>query len=410
MKTNKYAQKGRTKVARLLPFCLFSFLLLSAACSDDDDYSVSTTPLVTSVTTGDAIVTATTADIPNGTVQSLKTANAASYEVGVVYSTAADPTDGGTRVVGTWSNDTISTQLTGLTTGTTYHYATYVCLQNRVYKYGEVKSFTATQIVVTNNDATNVSYTHATFSPTYSGLNGVSDYSTGQKIGRSADPATLMQGRDYSAGIVGGLLPGTTYYYMPYVKVGDSYIMGEVKSFTTQEQTMEYVDLGLSVMWAKCNVGAETEEGFGTYFGYGDQTGELLSTDLTDYPTADISNTELDITNGFNIDGTSQELSAMPTLAQVQELIDGTTQTAETVNGVSGVRFTASNGNSIFLPAAGYRNGKDIVSNGTGVYWTGTVSAINNSYANTITFGNGSVTSGNTLRYYGLQLRTVKSR
>lgn len=400
---------NRKAGAALLPLCLFTFLPLLSSCSDDDDYSVSTTPVVTSVTTGDAMVTATAADIPNGTVQSLKTANAASYEVGVVYSTSADPTNGGTRVAGTWSNDTISTRLTGLTTGTTYHYASYVRLQNRVYRYGEVKTFTATQIVATNNDATNVSYTQATFSPSFSGLDGVADYSTGLKIGRGSNPETLMQGRDYQAGTVGGLLPGTTYYYMPYVKVGDGYVLGEVKSLTTREQTMEYVDLGLSVMWAKYNVGAETEEGFGTYFGYGDQTGEQLSTDLIDYPSSDISDTELDITNGFSIDGASKQLSSMPTLAQVQELVSNTTQTAATVNGVPGVRFTAPNSNSIFLPAAGYRNGKAVVSNGTGAYWTGTVSAVNGSYANTLAFtADGTATNGNTLRYYGIPLRTVR--
>lgn len=197
---------------------------------------------------------------------------------------------------------------------------------------------------------------------------------------------------------------------MPYVKVGDGYVLGEVKSFTTKEQTMEYVDLGLSVMWAKYNIGAETEEGNGTYFGYGDQTGELLSTDLIDYPSGDISDTELDITNGFNIDGQSKQLGSMPTLAQVQELVSSTTQTVETVNGVQGVRFTAANGNSIFLPAAGYRNGKTVVSNGSGAYWTGTVSNINTSYANTLAFtADGTAANGNTLRYYGLPLRTVRA-
>lgn len=397
-------------------YSISAIALLSAccialtACSDDDDYTVSTTPVIASVTTGDAVVTATTATIANSTVASLKSANPSSYEVGVIYSTAADPTDGGIRVAGTWSNDTISTTLTGLTTGTTYHYASYVCLQNRVYKYGDVKTLTATQVVATNNDATSVSYTQATFLPSFSGLDGVADYTTGLKIGRSSDPATLMQGRDYEAGTVGGLLPGTTYYYMPYAKVGDGYVLGQVKSLTTREQTMEYVDLGLSVMWAKYNIGAETEQGFGTYFGYGDQTGELLSTDLTDYPSGDISDSEFDITNGISIDGTSKQLSTMPTLTQVQELLSNTTQTAETVEGVKGVRFTAANGNSIFLPIAGYRNGKEVAADGSGAYWTGTVSAVNSSYASTLSLSaDGTSHSGNTLRYVGLPLRTVRA-
>lgn len=394
----------------------YLFLLLAAGClaftacsDDDDDYSASTTPIVTGVTTGDAMVTATSADIPNGTVSSLASANASSYEVGVVYSTSDDPTNGGTRVQGSWSNDTISTTISGLTTGTTYHYASYVLLQNRVYKYGDVKTFTATQAVATNNDATDVSYTRATFAPTFSGLAGVAGATTGLKIGRSDDAEKLMDGRDYAAGTVEGLLPGTTYYYVPYVKVGDGYVLGQVKSLTTLTQTMEYVDLGLSVLWAKCNIGAETEEGIGTYFGYGDQTGDQLSDDVADYPSGDISDTEFDITNGVSIDGDSPMLSAMPTLDQVKELINKTTKTIETVNGVQGIRFTAANGNSIFLPYTGYRDGKNVINDGKGFYWTGNVSAVNNSYANTLTFdAAGVVKNGNSLRYYGIPLRSVR--
>ena len=381
------------------------------ACSDDEDYSISSTPVVTGVSTGDAVLTATTAYIPDGTVTSLKSANAASYEVGVVYSTSEDPTTGGTKVTGSWSNDTIKTHISNLTTGQKYYYASYVLLQNRVYKYGEVKSFTATQITVTNNNATDVSYTKATFSPSFSGLDGVADAVTGMKIGRSSDASTLLQGRDNTAGTIGGLLPGTTYYYMPYVKVGDGYVLGEVKSLTTKTQTMKYVDLGLSVMWAEYNLGAETVEGTGTYFGYGDQTGELFSTELADYPSEDIADTEFDVTNGISIDGTSTMLSAMPTLSQVQELVSGTTQTTETVNGVKGVRFTASNGNSIFLPCTGVRNGKTIGGDASiGSYWTGSISSVNNGYANTLTFNtNANAAEGSMLRYCGLPVRTVKA-
>lgn len=381
------------------------------ACSDDDNYSISSTPVITGVSTGDAVLTATTAYIPDGTVTSLKSANAASYEVGVVYSTSEDPTAGGTKVTGSWSNDTIKTHISNLTTGKKYYYASYVLLQNRVYKYGDVKSFTATQIVAANNNATDVSYTKATFSPSFSGLDGVVGAVTGMKIGRSSDASTLLQGRDYTAGTISGLLPGTTYYYMPYVKVGDGYVLGEVKSLTTKTQTMKYVDLGLSVMWAECNLGAETAEGTGTYFGYGDQTGELFSTELADYPSEDIADTEFDVTNGISIDGTSTMLSAMPTLSQVQELISGTTQTTETVNGVKGVRFTASNGNSIFLPCTGVRNGKTVGGDiSIGSYWTGSISSVNNGYANTLTFNaNGNAAEGSMLRYCGLPVRTVRA-
>ena len=122
---------------------LLATSLIITSCSDDDNYSVSTTPIVTSITTGDAAVTAVSAAI-DGTVDDLSSADPSSYEVGVMYSTADDPTAGGGTVRGSLSADTIRASLSGLHTGTTYHYATYVCLQNKVYKYGEVKSFVAT--------------------------------------------------------------------------------------------------------------------------------------------------------------------------------------------------------------------------------------------------------------------------
>lgn len=377
------------------------------ACNDDDDVAISTTPIVSEITTGDAIVNAVSAQIPNGTIKDLSHSASSSYEVGVVYSTSADPTTDGTMVKGSFSNDTVNTTLNGLTTGTTYHYATYVCLQGRVYKYGEVKEFTATNATVTNNEATGVSYTKATFSADFTGLNGLSNVQTGVKI--SSDPDKLLDSRDYEITTVGGLLPGHTYYYTTFAKVGSGYVLGETRQLTTLQQTMEYVDLGLSVTWAKYNLGAEEEEGIGTYFGYGDTTGENYSTNVSSYPSENISDTEFDITNGVNIDGDFPFYSAMPTLDQVKELISNTTKSVETVNGVKGIRFTGANGNSIFLPYTGYRNGKDVINNGDQAsYWTGSISAVNNEYASTLNLNGNVVSNGNSLRSLGLPLRTVR--
>ncbi len=384
--------------------------ILLTACSDDDDnYSAATMPIVTEVNTGDAVVTAVSAAIADGTVKDLRASASNSYEVGVVYSTATDPTQGGTRVAGSYRNDTVNTTITGLTTGVTYYYATYVCLQERIYKYGDVKKFTTTNATATTGAASDVSYTKATLAADFSGLDGLTSAEKGVKVGLAQDADKLMEGPDYQVGTVKGLLPGATYHYMSYVKVGNGYVLGEVKNFTTKKQEMEYVDLGLSVLWAKYNLGAEQEQEVGTLFGYGDRSGELYSKNLGDYPSQDISDTEFDITNSVEIDGSSPMLSAMPTLEQVKELIAKTTKKVETRNGVKGIRFTAANGNSIFLPYTGYRNGKETIDDGKGFYWTGTVSQVNKDYANTLTFDdNGVVKNGNSLRSYGIALRTVR--
>lgn len=394
------------KIKYLSGILFLTGALALTACSDEDDYSASTTPLITEITTGDASVTAVSASV-DGTVKDLSHANSTSYEVGVVYSTSSDPTNGGTKVVGTYSNDTIKAQLTGLHTGTTYNYATYVCLQNKVYKYGETKTFVTTNAKAITNDAQDVSYTKATFTADYIGLEGLSNPEKGLKISMSKD--NLADARDFDLTTVGGLLPGTRYYYAAYVKVGDGYVFGDTKELTTRTQTMEYVDLGLSVTWAKCNLGAESEEGVGSYFGYGDATAENYSQDNVDFPSGNIANGEFDVTNGVSIDGSFPFLSEMPTLAQVKELINRTTKKIETVNGVQGIRFTGPNGNSIFLPYTGYRDGKNIINDGKAFYWTGTQSEVNSDYANTLTFdAQGVVKNGNSLRHYGVPVRTVR--
>ena len=61
----------------------------------------------------------------------------------------------------------------------------------------------------------------------------------------------------------------------------------------------------------------------------------------------------------------------MPTFEEWKELYYNTTSTWTTRNGVNGRLFTASNGNTLFLPAAGFRIGHEIFDEGTECcYWT----------------------------------------
>ena len=64
----------------------------------------------------------------------------------------------------------------------------------------------------------------------------------------------------------------------------------------------------------------------------------------------------------------------MPTREEWQELYQNTTHTWTTQNGVNGRLFTASNGNSLFLPAAGCRENSSLDSAGSlGHYWSGSL-------------------------------------
>ena len=132
------------------------------------------------------------------------------------------------------------------------------------------------------------------------------------------------------------------------------------------------VDLGLSVKWASCNVGANSPEEFGDYFAWGEV-----------HPKTDYG--DFSVTNGVSmpdISGIPQYDAAtanwggawrMPTKAEQQELLSNCTWEWTTLNGVNGSKVTGSNGNSIFLPAAGYRYGTSSSYVGSrGYYWSST--------------------------------------
>ena len=126
---------------------------------------------------------------------------------------------------------------------------------------------------------------------------------------------------------------------------------------TTLENNHEYVDLGLSVKWATCNVGASSPSDYGDYYAWGETSTK------TSY-TKDNCNTSGksmgNIGGNYSYDvarymwGGSWRL---PTKAECQELIDKCTWTWTTQGGHNGYKVTGKNGKSIFLPATGWRRG-----------------------------------------------------
>ena len=396
-------------------FTLLAAVILMASCSEDENYSASTSAIVTSITTGDAAVTAISATA-YGTIQDLSDMATSTYQVGAVYGVMSDPTNGGTRQIGSIDEQgKVTTALSGLTEGTTYYYATFVTLQGKVTKYGEVKSFIATDADVTTLEASNMTACTAELNGQASGINDILSASTvGFKYALSED--AVATGVDVPVTETSGtfslktdaLLPGTTYYYAAYTKVGDGFILGNVKSFTTEQQSMEYVDLGLSVLWAKCNIGAETETENGILVGYGDQTFYNRSTSNNDYTPWDIAGTDEDAIYNLSIDGEAKMKSKLPTIEQIEELINKTTQEYVNDGNVSGIKFTAANGNSIFLPMCGYRNGDDVTVDGNGYYWTGNINELNEDYAKTLHLMADGATKGVSARAYGLSLRSVR--
>lgn len=140
-----------------------------------------------------------------------------------------------------------------------------------------------------------------------------------------------------------------------------------------EESKYEFVDLGLSVKWATCNVGAEKPEDFGDYFSWGEITTKSsyeLNNSLTyEVEMEDISgNPEYDAARA--IWGGSARI---PTSAEIDELVNDCTWEWTKENGVDGMLVTGTNGNSIFLPAAGGRYEKELQYAGQfGSYWGST--------------------------------------
>ena len=112
------------------------------------------------------------------------------------------------------------------------------------------------------------------------------------------------------------------------------------------EETLDYgINLGLSVNWAECNVGADNSEDIGVRVPLGNVTGTVKA------PSArneNVSGTNADIAVVMMGDGWR-----MPTGVEMQELLSSCNWTVETVNGHKGFRVTGKNGNSIFLPNTG---------------------------------------------------------
>lgn len=141
------------------------------------------------------------------------------------------------------------------------------------------------------------------------------------------------------------------------------------------------VDMGLSVKWATCNLGAETPRGSGDFYAWGetavkaDYSGDTYywSANPTKYTERFILNRQLDAGD----DAVQALLGGswrMPTFAEMNELVQQCDWQWTTLDGVNGYRVTSrTTGGSIFLPAAGYKEGKEVLFAGSaGRYWTAT--------------------------------------
>lgn len=169
----------------------------------------------------------------------------------------------------------------------------------------------------------------------------------------------------------------------------------------------EYADLGLSVKWATMNVGASSPENYGGYYAWGE-------TEEKDYYSEKTykyryGNSYIDI--GNDICGSKYDVAhtkwggswRMPTYSEFEELEKSCKREVITLNGVTGCKYTAKNGKSIFLPMGGWKMYTSVDDKGTDLcYWTGTKEGTK-AYVQLYTYNKTLLG----IRYFGLSVRPV---
>ncbi|MBO7112414.1 MAG: protein kinase, partial [Bacteroidaceae bacterium] len=194
----------------------------------------------------------------------------------------------------------------------------------------------------------------------------------------------------------------------------------------------EWIDLGLSVKWATCNIGASSPSAYGDYYAWGETSTKSSYTwvnyrfrtsgDSDDNVKINKYNTQSD--RGSVDNRTVLEMSddvacqkwggswRMPTEKEFQELIDNCTWFWTTMNGVNGYKVTSKKSGytdrSIFMPAAGWRYDTSLGNAGeVGSYWSSSLVSGVPSIAMELSFSSGDRRTSGAYRYGGDSVRPV---
>lgn len=202
----------------------------------------------------------------------------------------------------------------------------------------------------------------------------------------------------------------------------------------------EAIDLGLpsGTLWASCNVGANSPEEYGGYYAWGEteekdvynwstykwmNEGQSSWSQINKYTFADGQTSACWYRDGTFIGDGKTTLDPeddvatvkwgsgwqMPTREQMEELYTQCSSEWITLNGVYGRKFTGPNGNSIFLPAAGYRDDTSLRYAGSGGnYWSRSLKTYDSDSAYDLYFDSGYIYWGNSRRSRGQSVRPVR--
>jgi len=198
----------------------------------------------------------------------------------------------------------------------------------------------------------------------------------------------------YSDGTIKNMMPIKYYHFWYEMPEGYGDVDGSSpEDYFAKPDTLQAVDLGLSVLWANCNLAAKHPRNYGVLVAWGDPTGLLFSgqgigwgndayTWNTDNyggnnPPADITGSELDVVTKYWGDGWR-----IPTLDEAIELCEQCQWKLQSWGDIKWYEVIGPNGNSIIMPLAGMYG--DIINSSyrfqagpyhvgeRGYYWTST--------------------------------------
>ena len=262
--------------------------------------------------------------------------------------------------------------VTGLTADSAYQIRPYV-IEDGTVVYGSALTFrTAPQAIdnggysfmalsssadmrvsmkdYTGNYVSN-SQTEASFTYSFTLRSGVTEY--GILVGNTGSELKISNSIKREAIPVG--LQEVVKIVLPS---GDYWEKGSGDETPDASGSPEYVDLGLSVKWAKWNMGASSINEYGGYYGWGDPTGEVVSPYTNKYA---VGNTSSSITGNPKYDIATAKWGAgwrLPTKAEFEEMIaaSGRSWTYDDSTGVKKYIATFPNGKTLDLPYDGYMN------------------------------------------------------
>ena len=185
------------------------------------------------------------------------------------------------------------------------------------------------------------------------------------------------------------------------------------------------VDLGLpsGIKWASFNVGARAPWEYGGYYAWG-ETEEKEDYSWETYKWCNGSNDTMTkyctnsrygtIDNKIALDPEDDVAYVkwggewrIPTSDEIEELKTKCTWQETILNGINGYEITGPNGNSIFMPVAGYGVGNGVYDlDGFGRYWSSELKSGSNDAAYGLDFGNGYYWNGD-YRWHGRSVRPV---